>query len=455
MEQGFDLDINNYTTNDLLQFFKLEPEYSLNDLIKKEEDLATEILSQKNTNYNPKYKFDIISFIKLAKDVLTSFYNDNETNKEITKNIEKKLFQTRDPRVGKIINPLAPHPALEKSIIPREEINGYNYDLITSIYVFNTAARNDYFNTISSYSTYDLPIKWKNVISISLSSANIPNIMYAFNYDSGTNQIYIEEDGTGLSGIVTLPEGNYSPYSVKDPLATITEASFPDQLTKEINEQILGITNHLLYRFIVSISLSNRRTTITNTTYTFSMNTIKKNPNDRCSSYSTNIFNDYGNTPPDKTQIPFTTYIQTLGFLMGYKEITYSGSKSYTSESVFSNTYSNYLYFSLEEYTGSQTVSTTYGVLGENGILDNNIIGIIPISSTIFNTTFDNNSNFIYKKREYFGPVDISRITIKLLNQRGNIVNLQQTDFSFSLHIKTIYNLTDKSKLGLRSQGFL
>ena len=185
------------------------------------------------------------------------------------------------------------------------------------------------------------------------------------------------------------------------------------------------------------------------------MNTIKKDPTDRCSIYSRSIFNDYGDNPPDKSQIPFTTYIQTLGFLMGYKEITYSGRNSYTSESVFTNVYSNYLYFVLEDYTGSQTVSNTYGFLGENGVLDNNILGIIPISSSIFNTTFDNNSNFIYKKREYFGPVDVSRISIKLLNQRGNIVNLQQTDFNFSLQVKTIYNLTEKSKFGLRGQGFL
>ena len=444
MDQSFDLDINNYTTNDLLQFFKLDYTYSINDLIKKEEELATEVLSN-----------NIISFIKSAKDVLISFLNDIETTKEITQNIAKNLSKTRDPRVGKIINPLAPHQALENNIIPREEINGYNYDVTTSIYVFNTAARNDYFITPASSSSYDLPIKWKNVISISLASANIPNVMYAFNYDSGTNQIYIEEDFTGLSGIVTLPEGNYTPYKASAMLATIVEASFPDQLTKEINEQILGITDPNLYRFTVDISLSDRKTTIKNSKYTFSMNTIKKDPTDRCSIYSRSIFNDYGDNPPDKSQIPFTTYIQTLGFLMGYKEITYSGRNSYTSESVFTNVYSNYLYFVLEDYTGSQTVSNTYGFLGENGVLDNNILGIIPISSSIFNTTFDNNSNFIYKKREYFGPVDVSRISIKLLNQRGNIVNLQQTDFNFSLQVKTIYNLTEKSKFGLRGQGFL
>jgi hypothetical protein len=111
------------------------------------------------------------------------------------------------------------------------------------------------------------------------------------------------------------------------------------------------------------------------------------------------------------------------------------------------------LYFVLDDYTGSQTVSNTYGLLGPAGFLDSNILAVVPISSNLFSTTFDNNSNFIYKKREYFGPVDISRITVKLTNQRGNIVNLQQTDWSFSIQVKTIYNLTEKTKMNLRGTG--
>ena len=53
MEQSFDLDINNYTTQDLIKFFKLEDNYSLEDLYKKEEKLATGILCD-NKKYNSK-----------------------------------------------------------------------------------------------------------------------------------------------------------------------------------------------------------------------------------------------------------------------------------------------------------------------------------------------------------------------------------------------------------------
>ena len=457
MEPSFDLDINNYTTDDLIKFFKLENTYSIEDVMKTSEALATKILSSKN-KYNEKHKFDIINFIQSAKNVLTSFYHDMENNKEMKKTLERFINNSRDARVGRIINPLSSHQSLENQIIAPDNINGYGYNVTTSIYMFNTAARNDYFTTNPSNSSYDLPIKWKNVISISLSSANIPNVMYAFNEDAQTNKIYIEEDVTGLSGIVVLPEGNYNAYAVSTHtslLAPLTEASFPDALTKAINEQILGITDSDLYRFNVDISLANHKTTISNNTYSFTMNVLRKT-DIVCTSYSTSFSQEYEDySIVDKTKIPIAKYFQTMGFLMGYRKIYYTGSKSYTSESIFTNTYSDYLYFAMDDFTGSQTISNTIGVLGEAGVIDTNILGVIPINSSLFRTTFDNNSNFIYKKRDYFGPVDISRINIRLLNQKGNLVNLHDTDFSFSLQVKTIYNLSQHSKPGLRSAAFL
>jgi hypothetical protein len=470
MEPSFDLDINNYTTEDLLNFFKLTDDYSLDELNQKEEKLATNILSVSNQKYNSKMKFDIINFIKLAKDLLISFKNEMENNKEIKKNIERFVNKDTDPRVGRIINPLSEHPTLENNIIPKESINGYNYDVMTSIYVFNTVARNDFYKTTASSSTYDLPVKWKNVISISLSAATIPNVMYAFNFEEGTDQIYIEEDNTGLAGIVTIPAGNYSPFDLQigGVYSILPEASFPEALTKAINDQLGTYSGSPpVGRFKVTIDISNRKTTITNSTHTFSMftlnkdayndpNTPERNPNKPgcINPFSNKINIDYGVNPPKKETLSVIEFVSTMGYLMGFREIVYGGLKSYTSESIFSNTYSDYLFFCLDDYTGSQPLTNTYG-MGNQAFLKENILGVIPISSNLFQATFDSNANFIYKKREYFGPVDISRITIKLLNQKGNLVNLHNTNFNFTLQVKTIYNLTEKSKMNLRGAGFL
>ena len=458
MDSSFDLDIHNYTPNDLIKFFKLEQSYTLNDLVGKVAELTKEILSPNNTSYKTTYKNDIIKFISEARDVLSLFKKEAETNNAIKENLDKFVNMNKDRRVGQIINPLDTHPVLETASNPTQSINGYDYVVNNSVYVFNTAGRNDYFLSESSNATFDLPLKWKNVLSVSLVSANIPNVMYAFNDESVTNQLYIEEDGTGLSGVVVLPQGNYSPYAIPTTLPILNnliEASFPDELTKAINEQILGIYIPANYRFKVTISLSTRVTTISNNTNTFTMNTIRRLPRENCeySPYSSLVYNDYTglDPPPDKTQIPFLSYVQTMGYLMGFRETYYTGKTSYISESIFTNIYSNYLFFELDDYTGSQPASSTYGILGSS-VINSNVLGVIPINSSLFTTTFDNNSNFIYKKREYFGPVDISRITIKLVNQKGNIVNLHKTDYSFSLQIRSLYNLTNTGR-GLRAPG--
>jgi len=451
MEQNFDLDINNYNTNDLLSFFKLDENYTFDDLSTRELSIIEEV-TKANSKYATKYKFDIVNFIKSAKEILISLKHELETNNEIAKNTNKlassAINKGRDDSVGKIINPFYVHPALEANINPLHGIDGYNYSTTTSVYVFNTAARNDFFTSSPASCVFDLPLNWTNVIQLTLTSANIPNVMYAFNNETGTNQIYIEEDYTGLSGIVTIPEGNYVPYTIQGLLAVlpIVNASFPDVLTKAINTTLGSGT-----RFKVVFDPSNYSMTITNSTYSFSMNTIIKDPPVLCSTYS-NSFNSNNDNinETDKTNINTLKYVQTMGYLMGYREIYYSGQQSYTTESIFNNVYSNYLYFVLDDHTGSQTTSNTYGILGQ-GVLAQGILGVIPISSGVYTTTFDNNSNYIYKKREYFGPVNISRISIKILNQKGHLVNFHGADFSFAIQVKTIYNLTQKSNANLRN----
>jgi hypothetical protein len=446
MEQSFDLDVNNYSTSDLLNFFKLDMNYSLEDLTKREFEIISELLSnQKQSKYTSKYKFDIINFIKTAKENLIGIKKQLETMGEVAKEIVKSKSYPQDPTVGKIINPLSSHQTMNVNINPPDSVDGYAYEKITSVYVFNTAARNDFFTTTASHAVFDLPLIWSNVISMTLTSANIPNVMFAFNKEYGTNQIYIEETGSGLSGIVTLPEGNYVPYSLAklSSLVPIDQASFVDTLTIAINSQLNSYDASGNGRFLVRFDASNYSMTISNSTYNFVMSTIVKEPSDLCNPYGNTIFNDpkYNVNITNKLDVNLTTYVQTMGYQMGYRKIYYDASNSYTTESVFNNSYSNYLYFSLDDFTGSQTSSNTYGIVGP-GLLSQNILGVIPISSSVFKTTFDSNANFIYKKREYFGPVNIARISIKLLNQRGNLVNLRGTDYSFALEIKSVYNLT-------------
>ena len=53
-------------------------------------------------------------------------------------------------------------------------------------------------------------------------------------------------------------------------------------------------------------------------------------------------------------------------------------------------------------------------------------------------TLFD--ESFSLKKREYFGPVDIQKLHIQILDPYGRVLNLNNMDISFSLHSACLYD---------------
>jgi hypothetical protein len=432
MNSNFDLDINNYSLNELKNFLQLDDNYNPNDIEIKVNEITNDIFQVDKSSYDPKYKFDIINFVRLAKDILISAYNDIQTEREISKVINRNEQNAKKTnQVGKIINPLGVHQALQTQSIPYDTVDPYRHNRTKLIYVFNTSARDNFFQSGCTNCSFTMPTKLKNVISISISSVQIPNVMLTFSADRQTNQIYIYEDNTGINGIITIPDGNYSRVDSSNNILPFYTPAMSVVLEKAINDFFGGT------RFQVTIDPASNRTTISNTTNTFTMDILKKSYEDieLCNSNNTNI-DDYDY---DKKIKP-SAFISTLGYLLGYRNFAYSGNNSYTSEGTFNNIYSSYLYFALDDHTSSQTITNTYGVL-QDSLINDNVLGVIPMNSSPFEFVFDNNSNFIYKKRDYFGPVDISKISIKILNQSGAIVNLLQNEFSFSLEVTTIYDL--------------
>ena len=171
MESNFDLDVNNYSIDDLIGFFKLKDNFDENDIERRFIEIAEEILSAKSSSRNPKHKFDIMNFVKLAKDILVSSYYEIKNKIEMDRIQHKKK---NIDNVGKIVNPLAVHPALQSQSIPTNDINGYRHNKNVSLYVFNTATRENFFGSSATNCTFVLPIKLKNVLSISLSSTVTP-----------------------------------------------------------------------------------------------------------------------------------------------------------------------------------------------------------------------------------------------------------------------------------------
>ena len=67
-----------------------------------------------------------------------------------------------------------------------------------------------------------------------------------------------------------------------------------------------------------------------------------------------------------------------------------------------------------------------------------NIIAKIPHTAHTFSIIFEDSSDKIFKIRKYFGPVKISKLHIRLLDDNGRVVNLNNSDIIISLEIETL-----------------
>ena len=212
------------------------------------------------------------------------------------------------------------------------------------------------------------------------------------------NIMFIEEtsDDYHNKGTVILPDGN---YSVSE-LAVALEKAINDCL--KIHPP----------RFQVKGDEASQKITIFNDFSTFDMNFIK-----------------------DVESIDFNS---TLGWTMGFREKEYSCSARYTSEAVYNSAASDYIFFILNDFNNSQT--QTILAMYSKSYIGDNILAMIPLKSKSYHMTFNDGSDFIEKKREYFGPVNLQRLKIELRNQFGELLDLNTMDFSFSLEVEMGYD---------------
>ena len=424
MSTELDLNINSYTLSELEAFLKVVAPYSLNDILKSEKQIIKVISDDQN--YPVEHKSKFITFIKNAKaKIVDRLRKELDKTLENSEDLEPETFVIKED-VGKVVNQTSVIEAGGNSFVLNQETTSFNdianpnkylnpvetfptnvarsnlnnlkRKTITQTVILNSLFREDYKNTRSTDFSLVLPYQFKNVLSVRLSSIQLPNVLYCFSKAKMNNIFYVSECGEGptASGPVILPDGNYS----LSQLATTLQQAMNEQL--DINPP----------RFEVIAQESTQKITIMNNRYVFSMNFLK-----------------------DIESLDFNS---TLGWILGFRHIQYHASAVYTCEAVYNSVASDYIYFILNDFNNSQSQNIL--AMYSKSYIGNNILAMIPLTSNSFHICFDNGSDFIEKKREYFGPVNLQRLKIELRNQYGELLDLNCMDFSFSLEVELGYD---------------
>lgn len=455
---SMDLDIKNYSIRDLERFFRIESdEYTPSDVELKEYEIREILLS--SGHVDKKLQRDLIEFLKQAKRWLlyTKFGNSasdplpsNSSNKgNSSEQIEYQQPPTGIPknhRLDPIDIPTTDLPAYSRvdDEISKRAVREYNYTypsefyqgilnplnkrVITKCVSVDTRFRDNYQTTDPTDFVITLPSKLHKVVSLQLAALEFPISFYKISAGYGNNFLYLYVNTQYYIGgpieqyemIVTIPDGNYSSFDLLDrinttlrPLDASGAMLEPDnifsyvQLSLDINDNRSGTAK-------VTIEASGEQASAINSIGL----DFKKNIHGR---------DDLEN---------FTTKI---GWNLGFSQEKYFGRTSYTGETTIDMNIMRYIYLSIDDF--QRSVSKLFFSTFHEQSVDQNTLARISLEADNFEVIMENNYNLVTVPREYYGPVDIQKLRVRLFDDHGRPLNINNANYSFALNFKMLYDM--------------
>jgi hypothetical protein len=329
---------------------------------------------------------------------------------------------------------------------------------VTKLLNVDSRFRSNYYNTLSTNYYIDLPYSINNVIEMKLSDLELPTTYYPISTANQNNYFWIAtytEDQLINNDpelyYYHVPDGNY----------------YFDNLITDINTNVKKInTNQSLSGPYTPLPLSltfdlnyNNLGGVGNGTGIVSFGILPTSPQD----ISLNLFAQIVqidlnfNCPAlpgvlestrvvdpelkglyyDNSPLPIE---QRFGWMIGFRNKYYSGATYYKSESILDVLGPKYLFLIVNDFNKSNNVN--YLTASKLGMLPDNIIARISLKGSAFNIQSQNDFSVYSEPRYYYGPVNITKLEVKIVDEFGRIVDLNSIDFSFTLKMITIYSST-------------
>jgi hypothetical protein len=389
----FDLNIDNYSDDEIIDIFGLKINYD-KKLLEQQADKLTKQISQDLT-LTEELKTSTINFINRAKNlILNKYLNKNTEIIEINNNVIQKQ------KITPYINSL-PNEYFSGVINPlkkRTIIQNLNID---------SRFRDNYHNSSPSNFNITLPIKINNVLQIQLTTFELPNVYYSISSQYNNNFFTIIING--IKETISIPFGNYNIVTIMDAINTV---------------------------------LSSKGAPFTYITFSANLNTIKTiiepNGSGIVSSIELIFYEDDTNNICDPTIAQLT-----LGWLLGFRKYVYENELSYVSEGAIDLSGTKYFYLVLDDFNNN--VNDNFIGAFKSSILNKNIIAriskqAITNDANSINVLFQDDFGLVAPPRQYFGPVNLLSFNVQLLDEYGRVVDLNNMNFNFCISLITIYD---------------
>lgn len=414
---NFDLDLNNYKISELEEIFELPPNYDSKLLDKNESILRDNIFS--NSSINEEVRNKTMKFLSEAKKIIINslFNNSNKLANNITEFYNASYDLKEVPLINNggenFVQDRKNMPYL--SSYPSEFFPGVINPLkkkVNRLFLnIDTRFRENYYASQSTNFHFDLPLKLSSVITMQLTAFETPTSYYNISKQMGNNFFYITIDSTSEKKLVYIPDGNYSA---------------PRDLITYLNDYMSKLGG-FFSQIYFSINISNMNSG------SGQMVVGILSPND-VFNFTLDFQSDGNGNSDFNTPLPLK-----MGWLMGFRNGIYINNSAYVSEGVVDLTGSRYIYLAIDDYNNN--VNNSFYSAFNSSILNKNILARISLQTTVFDVFSQNNLSLITYPRKYFGPVDIQKMNIQLLDEYGRILNLNNMDYSFCLTFETVYDI--------------
>lgn len=426
--KNFNLDIDDYTIEELFDLLSLSNTSSTDDIEKSKNSLATQLFSQ--PDFNPDMRQNIVLFLDTACEKI--------------KNVNNPSISEHGSNI----------------LIKNDNSNPLNLKNKSSIINIDSKFRDNYFGTSATNFSFELPVIQHKVTTLRVLSANIPLSYYSISETYNNNCFLIYDRSTGGSGanknhawLVKLADGNYDNSWFNDNIG--------DNVNDRLNNSILNATagnfvNNVFTPNTLPAADTNSVPQLTSTNISFYVDKV----NGRGTFTMTPFSNGTITTTEPRYDIYFnvnsngsidnnTNLQMKLGWMLGFRKNLYTlgdqqqvatsyitpkdTKPTYVSEGICNFNSPVYAYLAVDDYKTNYTPGIIPAF--STSFLDSNIIArfnFAALRDEVGALKYGRDSilSGIKYTREYFGPTDISKLKLTLYDEFGRIIDLNNMDWS-------------------------
>jgi hypothetical protein len=410
---SFDLDISHYSLDDLKEMFGLASEYSSLDLDKREKVLNNNVRASKDISKDEIER--TIVFLTSAKTLLL-----------LSVSVDASLPQTQSPFLSIAQNQNQKPQTVPINAMPSEffagTLNPLKKRTLTKNVNIDTRFRSNYSTTDSCNFHTTLPTTIRDVLTMAVSSVELPTTFYNVSSKYGNNYFFLDinyknelnEDSTSRD-LFEIPSGKYNSNGLLTMMnAVLATMGVPfSQLTFAVNVSDTGSGTGLFH-------IAGEET-ITKITLDFASGKNAINVADEPCTGS-------------EMELP-----RKLGWILGFRNGLYTDAVSHISEGILDLSGNRYLYLAVDDF--NHNVDNSFFGMFEHSLLNKTVLARIAVKSVEFSIVTTTQSVSVFPVRAYYGPVNINKLNVQLLDEYGRVIDLNHMDFSFCITVETAYDI--------------